>query len=148
MNRQVRIIVPMADSFQQFRRAVEQPELPVIDIDAVLDCVVDAVSCRIETTGELLDKIPRLLYGSELLGARVKPNGMPYMQFGDPFSLHEEPDENIFGLQHVTTLAQRLGLQLQQQFEAYRLYQNGELAYEFDGIVDEHAIALRARSRR
>lgn len=147
MTRKSLIIVDVTSSLKEFRKAANQPELPsTIDVDAVLDCVVDAISCTCEADAELLH-LPKRLLCDDFLGSHREADSS-YMKFGDPFSLHESPEDNLFGFEIFSTLAQRLGQQLKQQFETYKLYENGELGYEFDGIVDEHAIALRARPGR
>lgn len=126
-----------------FKRALDQPELPCIDFDAVVDVVVDSVSSRIEAEGELMN-LGRTLMKDEFLGARTGTMLNP----SDDISFYESPEDNILGLEHIVDLAKKLGQQVKQQFEAYRLYQGDELGYEYHGIIDEHAIILRPRTRR
>ena len=146
MTRKSLIIVDVQSSLKQFRQGMNQPELPnIIDVDAVLDCVVDAISCTVEADAELLH-LPTRLLCDDFLGSHRATESL--ISFDDPFSLHEQPGDDVFGLEIVSSLAQKLGQQLKQHFETYKLYKNGELGYEFHGIVDEHAIALRARPWR
>lgn len=136
------VIVPVQGGLLAFKEALDQPELPCIDFDAVVGVVIDSVSSKVEADGELLHLGAKLLR-DEFFGGRTGPLLNP----SDDIDFYESPEENIIGLEHVVDLTRQLGRQLKQEFEAYRLYQDGELGYEYHGILDEHSIVLRPTSR-
>ncbi len=135
------LVIDAGSSLKDFKSSLEQPELPCIDVFAVLEKVVDTVSSRAEADQELQD-LGRVLLADEFLGSRT---ASLYTYTGD-CDFYETVEENIIGLDFIVGMARKLGQNLKQQFEAYQLYQNGEIAYEFHGIVDEHAIALRLKN--
>lgn len=143
MNRPLLLIVPVQNSLLAFKKALNHLELPCIDFEAVVEVVIDAVSSRKEADSELLH-LGRTLWKDEFFGARTGSILNP----SDDLSFYDSPEDNVFGLEHIVGLAKKLGQQLKQEFEAYRIYQDGETGYEYHGLIDEHAIILRTRTRR
>lgn len=143
--RRPHLIVPVQESLLAFKRALDQPELPCIDFEAVLGIVVDSMSSRKEAPEELLH-LGKTLLRDEYLGSRTGS----VFSTDEEVSFYESPEDNILGLEHIVDLAKNLGQQLKQQFEAYRIYTGDDLGYEYHGIIDEHAIILRptAETRR
>lgn len=136
------VIVGTANSFKQFKSAIDQHELPCIDADAVLEQVVEALSSRSESDTELY-YLGSKLYEVELLGSKTGPT---IFKRNRDIDIYEDPCENVLGVEYVVDLAKKLGHKLKQEFEALRLYNGDELGYEYHGIIDEHAIVLRSTS--
>lgn len=143
MNKPSLLIIPVQNSLMAFKRALDQPELPCIDFEAVVDLVIDSVSSVREAEAELFH-LGRTMLRDDFLGSRSGPMLNP----SDEVSFYESPEENILGLEHIVALAKTLGQQLKQEFEGFRLYTDGELRYSYHGIIDEHSIILRTRTRR
>lgn len=135
------LVVPVQDSLLVFKKALDGLDLPCIDFEAVVGAVVDAVSSRKEADGEI-QSLGVTLWQDEFFGARTGAMLNP----DDEISFYESPEDNVLGMEHIVSLAKKMGQELKQEFEAYRIYQDGETGYEYHGLIDEHAIVLRPRT--
>ncbi len=138
------IVIDTQSNLKAFKYELNRPEMPCIDLDAVLERVVDSLSSRVEAPQEIAN-LHRSLSEDELLGSR---SGIGLFDNEGDYCFYETIEENVFGFETIVDMAKKIGHNLNQQIEAYKLYKGDELGYEYHGIVDEHAIVLRARTRR
>lgn len=127
------LIIGVDNHLINLKRALAQPELPTVDLDALLGFVVDAL--RHEPTADYeLNALPHTLMRYEALGARVDPNRMWDL---------EDPWDNLFGLEIVLDHAVRMGHVLRQAIKWNGLLEGDLFKFDYDGVLDDRSIIFR-----
>lgn len=120
------LIIPIGSALRDLKDAVYEPDLPSIDVEALLELVVDSIRYP-QHSDSYLTKLPRILLDNDMLTS------------------HRDLDVDYIGLEFVAHRAAATGRSLQRIFQQYQLFESNGLNFEFDRTLDERTIVLRKR---
>ena len=140
------LVIGVDNTLKELKRAINQPELPHIDLDALLDHVVDTLRHR-QTADWELRAMPVRLLTEEVLCSRQLHGTRPYSGSLHSDSYYEDLWENLFGLELIADCATKMGHALKRTLDADRLFEQGYLQFEYHGILDDTSLILRGRRR-
>lgn len=140
------LVIGVDNTLKELKRAINQPELPHIDLDALLEHVVDAVHHR-QTADWELRAMPARLMTQEVLCSKHVHSPRPYSGSLHSDSYYEELWESVLGLELIASCASKMGHALKRTLDADRLFEQGYLQFEYHGILDDTSLILRGRRR-
>lgn len=111
-----------------------------LDLHGIVGHVIESVQHLGEAPAELLH-LPKSLAYYDLI-----PSGNVY-QSDWLFSEESEEQGDILIPDILTSCAANIGHHLLEQFQQLRLYQEGTLNYEYEGVTSDKSILLRHRPR-
>ena len=133
-----RVLIGVDDSIGQLRNTLADKTLPCIDADVLIECLIDVVQdVNARVSG---DAVMERLYRHEVVVRRSYNEGIPWDV--------AELDDYVFAMENLRLRADRFTRDFRQQVQQLGVYQDGELPYEYDRLLDDSTIVLRTRRCR
>jgi hypothetical protein len=133
-----KVIIDVDDYLIKLNSSINQPDIPTIDIDALLDFIVDSISHYPSAENELWE-LSHNLVKNELLGSRTNSRQTGW-DSGDQ-------SESLKGLEAVAINSVRIGHALCRYLKHHGLFVDQYLNFEYGGVIDERSLLFRRRRR-
>lgn len=133
-----KVIIDVEDYLINLKNAINQPSLPTIDTDVLLESIVDAVSYYPTAQEELLE-LPVTLIENEVFGSKIRRYhpGCDVDDLLDSIPNLDSVSENVIKTGHAFC----------RYFKQHGLFVDQYLNFEYDGIIDDRSILFRKRRR-